>query len=91
MENIFPDNVTPEEIKAGLVKQRAKNSYGAIIGGDEEVTIVVKPLSGNRRFIKHDGSYSVQKLTKPEAPEQLDSWAPTDDAVFTLDDVKEAT
>ena len=91
MNNIFPSNITPEETEAGLVQQTAKNGYGSITGADEQITIVVKPLSGNRRFIKFDDSYGLQQLTEPDAPEQLDSWEPIEDAISTLNDVREAT
>jgi hypothetical protein len=34
MNNIFPDNITPEETKAGMIQQTAKTGYGAITGAD---------------------------------------------------------
>jgi hypothetical protein len=87
---IFPDDITPEEEKAGFELAKAKTGYGNTDGSDEEVTVVIKSLSHNRRYIKVNGGYMLQELDPSKGSEQLDSWSPRQDLPSDLDEVRKA-
>ena len=87
---IFPDDISSEEEETGFTLEKAKTGYGNINGTDEEVTIVIKSLSGNRRYIKVDKGYMLQELESIKAPEQLDSWKPIQELPLDLDEVRKA-
>jgi hypothetical protein len=85
---IFPDELSPEEKKAGFSRQKVKTGYGTLAGDDEEVFIVIKPISETRRYIKVEEGYMLQKLDRPNERDQLNSWAPTQGLPVQLEDVQ---
>ena len=85
MNGAFPSDITPQEKGAGLVQQSAKLAYG-----QGEITIVVKPISDGRRFIKTGNAYSLQRLVNTSKPGELQSWEAVGTATFDLEDVRAA-